>query len=84
MSTDRDLQLREVLASVLELDVGDITADASPDTLPAWDSLAHLNLILALEEEFGVTIPDAEAAELTSLPLIRIVVAEQLDTPRAA
>ncbi|MBJ7330692.1 MAG: acyl carrier protein [Solirubrobacteraceae bacterium] len=85
MSTDHDQQLREVLASVLEVDVQVITDDASPDTIESWDSLAHLNLILALEEEFGVTIPDAEAAELTSLPLIRIVVAEQLsDTRRAA
>ena len=43
-----------------------------------WDSLAQLNLILALEEEFGIEIPDEEAAELTSYPLIRLVVNEQL------
>ncbi|MGK2940028.1 MAG: acyl carrier protein [Solirubrobacteraceae bacterium] len=84
MSSEHEQRLRETLASVLELDVAEITDDTSPDTVEAWDSLAHLNLILAIEQEFDVTIPDEEAAELSSLALLRIVIAEQLDVPKAA
>jgi acyl carrier protein len=37
-----------------------------------------MNLVLALEEEFGVTIPDDDAANMMSYKLIRIVLDEQL------
>jgi acyl carrier protein len=75
-TTEIDQRLREILASVLEVPVEEIPADASTDTVEAWDSLAHMNLILATEDAFGVTIPDEEAADLTSLPLLQLVVRE--------
>lgn len=31
-----------------------------------WDSLMQLNLVLAIEQEFGVTLTDDEAVELNS------------------
>ena len=35
-----------------------------------------MNLVIALEEEFGVSIPDDEAANITSYALIRVVLEE--------
>jgi acyl carrier protein len=55
-------------------DIGD---DTSPDSVEAWSSLAHLDLILAIEEEFGVTIPDEEVGDLTSYRLLRLTLDEQ-------
>ena len=75
-TTEIEGRLREILASVLEVPAEEIPGDASTDTIEAWDSLAHMNLILAVEDAFGVTIPDEEAADLTSIPLLRLVVAE--------
>jgi acyl carrier protein len=75
-TTEIEGRLREILASVLEVPVEEIPEDASTDTIEAWDSLAHMNLILAVEDAFGVTIPDEEAADLTSIPLLRLVVSE--------
>ncbi len=43
------------------------TEDLSIDNVPGWDSMAHVGLILALQKEFGVTIPPAEAIELTNV-----------------
>jgi acyl carrier protein len=48
------------------------------DTVEAWDSIKHMNLVLAIEEEFGVSIPDEDAGNITSYPLIRLVLNEQL------
>jgi len=48
------------------------------DTVEAWDSIKHMNLVLAIEEEFGISIPDEDAANITSYPLIRLVLNEQL------
>jgi acyl carrier protein len=75
-TTEIEGRLREILASVLEVPVEEIPEDASTDSIEAWDSLAHMNLILAVEDAFGVTIPDEEAADLTSIPLLRLVVSE--------
>jgi acyl carrier protein len=73
-----EADLKRVIGAVLNLPADEIDEHTSTDTVPEWGSLAQLNLILALEEEFGIEIPDEEAAELTSYPLIRLVVNEQL------
>ena len=48
------------------------------DSVEQWDSLRHMTLVLAIEDAFAITIPDEEAANITSWPLIRIVVEEQV------
>ncbi len=73
---DKEL-VKKVLASVLEVDVGTIVEESSMDTVPGWDSLRQMNLVLALEECFGVTIPDEDAANATSYRLIVLVLEEQ-------
>jgi acyl carrier protein len=73
-----EADLKRVIGAVLNLPAEEIDEHTSSDSVGQWDSLAQLNLILALEEEFGIEIPDEEAAELTSYPLIRLVVNEQL------
>lgn len=71
-----ELKLKEVMGSTLSIDPGSIGPDSSNDTIKSWDSLKHMNLVLALEEEFGVSIPDEEAANITSYPLIKLVLGE--------
>ncbi len=39
-----------------------------------WDSLMQLNLILAIEQEFGISIGDEEAIELNSFEVARLLV----------
>ena len=67
-----EADLKRVIGAVLNLPAEEIDEHTSSDSVGQWDSLAQLNLILALEEEFGIEIPDEEAAELTSYPLIRL------------
>ena len=69
-------KLKSVIATVLNIDESRINEDSSIDTIEEWDSLRHMNLVLAIEEEFGVAIPDEEAAEITSYKLIKIVLNE--------
>lgn len=68
-----EAMLKQVMANVLEVPVETIGPDASTDTIPTWDSLKHMNLVLALEQSFGVEIPDEDAAEITSYALIKVV-----------
>lgn len=70
--------LREVLATVLGVDAESVGAGTDMDTVQSWDSLRHMTLVLALEDEFGVQIPDEDAGTITSYPLIKLVLGELL------
>ena len=70
------LKLKEVLSAVFEVSVESITDDSSSDTIENWDSLRHLNLIIALEEEFNVVIPDEEVGNMVNFKLIVLVLSD--------
>ena len=72
-SVDR---VREILSLVLDVHVDQISQTASIDDHDRWDSLAQMNLVIALEEEFGVVIPDAEVGTLVTVPLIVALLSE--------
>ncbi len=64
-----DLQKRvsEIVAEQLGVDISEVTIDASfIDDLGA-DSLDTVELVMALEEEFGVEIPDEDAEKITTV-----------------
>lgn len=47
-------RVRMLMADVLDVPIESLSADMDRESLPEWDSLAHLRLMTALEEEFGV------------------------------
>ena len=58
-------QLKEIFAAVFGLDPVPFFPDISTETVENWDSLNHITLIVAIEEEFGVCFAPEEAIELT-------------------
>lgn len=68
--------LKNVIATLLNVDAATIGPDFSMDTVESWDSLRHMNLVLALEEEFKVSISDDDVGNITSYPLIKLVLEE--------
>lgn len=60
-------RIKEVMADVFELSPDRIPDDADTESLEQWDSLGHMQLMLALEAEFGVQIPTETMLELLSL-----------------
>jgi acyl carrier protein len=67
-----------VMSSVFETEHESVNEESSVDNVENWDSIRHLNLILALEEEFVITIPDEEVGNMVNFKLIEIIVNEQL------
>lgn len=68
--------IKQVMSAVFEQPKENINEDSSSDTIDTWDSLRHMNLILALEEEFNVEIPDEEVGNLMNFKLIELVITE--------
>jgi acyl carrier protein len=73
---DNDATLKRTLSDVLGVPATSITDDTSMDTVAAWDSLKHLNLVLALEEQFGISLTEEQSFEILSYPLIKAVLGE--------
>ena len=61
---------RAVLAQALKVDPKTIADDASQMDLTEWDSVRHMNVVLGLENDFGIEFDDGELQTLTSLPLV--------------
>jgi acyl carrier protein len=69
MSTDE--RLLAVFRGVFGDELDELPNEASPDTIADWDSLNHVNLVMALEAEFGVEFEADEISELASVGAIR-------------
>jgi len=61
---------RATLARALKVAPETITESASQMQLTQWDSVRHMNVVLAFENEFGIEFTDGELPTLTSLPLL--------------
>ena len=61
-----------------ELVVGD---ELTAGDVPGWDSLANVNLMFSVEEEFGITFADWEFAEFSNIGELRQAIERQLADP---
>jgi acyl carrier protein len=69
-------RIKNVMSVVFEVPVRQIKDNASPDLIKSWDSLKHMNLVIALEEEFDCEFTDSEAVELLNYQLILVTIKE--------
>jgi acyl carrier protein len=63
-------QVVQIISDVMGVDADAIEDGSSPDTVEAWDSLKHMNLILAVEDEFGIQFGDDQIVEMVSVRAI--------------
>lgn len=75
-------RVKRIMSDIFSVPVERITLESSPDTIDAWDSLQHLNLMLALEQEFGLEIAPEEMERLVSVHDMVIWVGEKLQAAR--
>lgn len=60
-------RIRELLAYHSGTPEATLQSDSTAKNTEGWDSLANLNLMAAIEEEFGVTIATRDVIKLRSL-----------------
>ncbi len=66
-----------VLADVFGVAAAALPPEASPATVASWDSLRHLNMVIALEEEFGVMFAADEVEQAVSVEAVCRLVASK-------
>jgi citrate synthase len=68
--------LDEVVAEALRVDPSSVTDTLAVNAIPQWDSLAHVELMIALERAYGVSIDEDRMLELVSVRAIRDFLAQ--------
>jgi acyl carrier protein len=77
MSAATEGRVRGVIARTFNLSAEQAKGPLAMNQLPAWDSLGHMQLVAALEQEFGLTFPAYAVSELTSVEAIVGVIAQE-------
>jgi acyl carrier protein len=61
---------QHVIATTLKVTPDKIGRETSDQDLAAWDSLAHVNLMMSLEQVFDLFLEVEDFPKLTSVPAI--------------
>jgi acyl carrier protein len=69
-------RIKKVMGNVFSIDENSINNESSPDSIESWDSLKHMNLLVALEEEFNVEFDDDSLESLLNFKLIYLTIKE--------
>ena len=67
MSPEIEEKLFNIVAETLRVEPTALSLDTTSDNLEQWDSLGHLRLVMALEDEFNFKFPTDEIAHMTKL-----------------
>lgn len=76
-------RVRGILADVLQRSPQQITDDTAIETCDTWDSLSHVSVIMAIEQEFATRINIDDATRMTSFPAICRLLAARLSSVSA-
>jgi acyl carrier protein len=71
-------RVRRIIADVFNVPLESILPESSPDTIEAWDSLHHLDLVLALEQEFAIEFTPEEIEQLLPVEVIAALLTEKV------
>jgi acyl carrier protein len=69
--------VREIIALIaveLEIPESRLSAASSTDTTPEWDSVGHLNICLAIQDRYGVSLDMDAIGELTSVAALAALI----------
>ena len=75
--SDLTTKVQAVLADALQVPAEWVRPDLAFGDLPQWDSMGHMEVMMFLEEQFGVEINTETIAELVSIPAICAYIAGQ-------
>ncbi len=72
-------RINKVLADILDLDDDQISDNLSPETAESWDSMNHLRLVTAIEQEFSISLSMNDIQSLQNVSMLRALVHHYLE-----
>ena len=71
-------KLRQIFATSLSVKIEEIRDDLKYATIPQWDSIAHMALVAAIEEGFGIMIDAEDVIDMNSFAKAKEIVTKYL------
>lgn len=71
-------KLNSIIANNFKISIEKSLENLSMGDLPNWDSLTHMGLIIAIEDEFRIEISGDDIAEMVTFDAIRLTVAKYI------
>lgn len=59
--------LEQIFADSLAINLGDISDELTYQSIPQWDSVAHMTLIAAVEDEYGIMLDTDDIIDMSSV-----------------
>ncbi len=79
MSDAIENQVMQTASDVFGVPAAQLSLASSPDSVDGWDSVQHLNLVLALEQSAGVQIDPEDIEQMKTLgDVVRLIRAKQV------
>ena len=76
--------IKHIMATVFQIPFDLITDESSPDTIELWDSLKHMYLVTAFEEEFELEFSDEEIVEMMNYKIITNTIEDKAGNSNSA
>ncbi len=77
-------KVKAAFSSTFDIDPQTITVDSTPNDIPAWDSMGHVELASSLEHVFGVSFDVDDLMAMENVKEICIVVQSKLGKAQGA
>ena len=67
-------KIKQIFCKIVGIKITKVKPNTSPENTKKWDSLAHMNLVMALEKELKIKFTDDEINEMLSFELIEEII----------
>jgi len=71
-------KINEIIIETLKVSKEQTDLNLGMDDVANWDSLTHMNLIVSIEDEFGIEISGDDIAEMITFVSIKKTVAKYI------
>jgi acyl carrier protein len=70
-------KLVEIVAELFDLDPAAVDDALTPEAVELWDSMNHLRLVSAVEEDFGIKLSMQEIESIRSVGALRTLIEQR-------
>jgi acyl carrier protein len=71
--------IKKIMSDIFEVEISEINSNSSMQTISAWDSLKHMELITAIEENYDIRFKADDIVKMTNFEAIMKILQINLD-----
>jgi len=73
-----DDKIKKIMSEVFSVSIESISEESSRQNLESWNSLNHLQMVFALEDEFQITLSPSEATRIIDFQSVKELLSNKI------